>query len=57
MYTDLPGWEEDISQISNFADLPVNAKDYIKFIEEHVGVPVTWIGNGPAREDMIMNDF
>lgn len=57
MYTDLPGWEEDISQITNFADLPVNAKDYIRFIEEHVGVPVTWIGNGPAREDMIMNEY
>lgn len=54
VYEELPGWTEDISQVKKFEDLPTNAKDYIRFIEERTGVPVSWIGNGPAREEMIL---
>lgn len=54
VFEELPGWTEDISTIKNFDDLPTNAKDYIGFIEERTGVPVSWIGNGPAREEMIL---
>lgn len=34
-------------------DLPKQARAYIEFIEEFVGVPIGWIGTGPARDDMI----
>lgn len=54
VYTELPGWEEDISGISDFERLPKNAQDYILFIENHVGVPVTMIGTGPDNADMIV---
>ena len=53
-YVELPGWEEDITQCKTFESLPRNAQDYVKFVEEQVGVPVSWIGNGPAREEMIL---
>jgi adenylosuccinate synthase len=35
-------------------DLPKQARAYIEFIGEFVGVPVGWVGTGPAREDMIV---
>lgn len=54
IYKDMPGWDEDISKCSKFEDLPVNAQNYIKFIEEEVNIPITWIGNGPAREEMFL---
>ncbi|XP_010785522.1 adenylosuccinate synthetase isozyme 2-like [Notothenia coriiceps] len=40
-YETLPGWKSDISQVRNFEDLPENARKYVGFIEEHVGVPGT----------------
>ena len=53
VYTELPGWEEDITGISDFSKLPKNARDYVKFIEDYVGVPVTMIGTGTDNTDLI----
>lgn len=52
-YTTVPGWKKDITKISKYEELPANAKAYISTIEELLGVPVSWIGTGPAREAMI----
>jgi len=54
IYTELDGWEEDVSGVNNFGDLPKSAQDYILFIEKFVGVPVTMIGTGPDNADMII---
>lgn len=54
IYTELPGWSEDITKAKSFAELPRNAQDYVKFIEEQTNIPITWIGNGPKREEMII---
>ncbi|MCR4324532.1 MAG: adenylosuccinate synthase [Candidatus Curtissbacteria bacterium] len=53
VYQTLPGWQEDITKVRKFADLPKNAKKYIQKIEEFVGVPVDFIGVGPARNEVI----
>jgi adenylosuccinate synthase len=55
-YVDLPGWSEDITGCREFADLPQTAKDYIRFVEDFTGVPVTLIGVGPARDQIIWTD-
>ena len=34
-------------------DLPKEALDYIKLIERHIGVPVSWVGTGPSDEAMV----
>jgi adenylosuccinate synthase len=47
------GWKEDISKVRSFEELPVNAKNYVKMIEDAVGVPVKWIGVGPERDATI----
>lgn len=43
VYETLPGWMEDIDKVKAFEDLPANAKAYVRFIEECVGVPVEWV--------------
>ena len=49
----LPGWKCDISGIKNYEDLPENCRNYIEFTEKEIGVPITMVSNGPAREDII----
>lgn len=49
----LPGWKCDIGGIKNYEELPANAKNYVEFAEKHLGVPITIVSNGPAREDII----
>ncbi len=52
--TVLPGWKSDISGARRYSDLPDNCRRYIEFIEEKIGVPVTMVSNGPAREQIII---
>jgi adenylosuccinate synthase len=54
VYTELPGWEENIAGIREYDNLPRNLKGYIKFIEDQTGVPVTMISVGPDREETII---
>lgn len=56
-YVTLPGWNEDITKIASYDELPQKAKDYLKYIEDFVGVPVEWVGTGPARESMLHKDI
>lgn len=53
-YATLPGWKCNTMGSTKYEDLPENAKKYIEFIEQGLGgVPVKWIGTGPARDHMI----
>jgi adenylosuccinate synthase len=54
VYEYLPNWTEDIRNIRKFDELPKNAQDYIKFIESKTGVPITRIGVGPQRDQVII---
>lgn len=49
-------WSEDITKVRKFEDLPANCQAYVKRIEKEVGVPINWIGVGPAREDTIVKN-
>lgn len=53
VYETLKGWKQDISNIRDFKDLPVEAQNYVKFIENRVGVPIKWIGVGKERDAII----
>uniref|UniRef100_A0AAQ4RR41 Adenylosuccinate synthetase n=1 Tax=Gasterosteus aculeatus aculeatus TaxID=481459 RepID=A0AAQ4RR41_GASAC len=52
-YETLPGWKSDTSAARSFEELPENARNYVRYIEEQVGVPVKWIGVGKSRESII----
>ena len=53
VYETLKGWERDITKVTKAEDLPKEAIDYIRFIEKHTGVPVSWVGTGPSDEAMV----
>merc|ERR1719288_312287 len=55
-YITMPGWKPSISKIRKFEELPVNAQNYVKKIEELLGVPMRWVGVGPERDAMILRD-
>jgi len=50
------GWKQCIAACRNYSDLPENARIYIELIEQLVGVPVTSIGVGPKRDDMVFKN-
>ncbi|MCM1047709.1 MAG: adenylosuccinate synthase [Clostridiales bacterium] len=49
----LPGWKCEIRGIKNYEELPENCRNYIEFIEEQIGYPITMVSNGPGRDDII----
>lgn len=52
-YAVLQGWAEDISHAHTWEDMPIRARDYIEFIEQETNVPVTMIGVGADRDQVI----
>jgi len=49
-YFDLPGWNTPVESIDSVSELPEKLSAYIKFIEKHVNVPVSFISLGPDRD-------
>lgn len=53
VYTILKGWSEDITQCKTYKDLPIEARNYIEFIEKQLDVDVEYISVGPDRNQII----
>ncbi|WP_042423537.1 adenylosuccinate synthase [Streptacidiphilus anmyonensis] len=53
IYEMLPGWSEDITKAQTFEDLPKNAQDYVKALEELSRCRISAIGVGPGRTETI----
>lgn len=56
IYTILPGWNEDISHVREFNQLPKAAQHYVEYIEKAMGIPIKFISVGAARESLIIRD-
>lgn len=54
IYETLPGWQEDITGVRRFKDLPPAAQAYVGRVEELVNAPATYISVGPGREQTIV---
>jgi adenylosuccinate synthase len=54
VYETLPGWCTEIEQAGRVDQLPAAARQYVQFIEEFLGVPVTFLGVGPARDQTVV---
>jgi adenylosuccinate synthase len=52
-YQSFEGWMTDITKITDHKDLPVTMKRYIEFINNYLGVKVSYISNGPGRDQII----
>lgn len=53
-YENFPGWEEDISAVRTFEDLPSCARKYVLDIQDRVGISVAMISVGPRRDQTIV---
>ena len=53
IYETLPGWKTPIQDCKSFSDLPKEAQEYLHRIQQHLGVPIRFISNGPKREQLI----
>ena len=56
IYETVPGWTEDLSDVRRYADLPAAVKAYLATVERFVGVPITMLGVGPKRTQIIYRD-
>jgi adenylosuccinate synthase len=53
VYEELPGWSIDLSDCTEAHDLPPAARDYVAFLEQQVGVPISLVGVGPGRDQFV----
>lgn len=53
VYTELPGWQEDITGIRKYNELPLYLRNYVEFIEKQTGIPITIVSVGPDRNSTI----
>jgi adenylosuccinate synthase len=54
VYSELPGWKTDLTKLTSVNEFPASFNNYIKFIEEKTGVPVTIVSVGPNRQQTIL---
>ena len=54
IFTELQGWNEDLTSMTSEDEFPISFKAYISFIEKEVGVPISLISVGPDRAQTIM---
>jgi adenylosuccinate synthase len=53
IYEVLPGWQSDITECTQFEQLPAKAKAYVKFLQKTIGVRISVVGVGPGREQFV----
>ncbi|BDD86924.1 adenylosuccinate synthase [Desulfofustis limnaeus] len=54
VYEEMPGWQQEIGAVRSYNDLPVEARDYIKRIEDISGVEAVIVSVGPDREETLL---
>jgi adenylosuccinate synthase len=54
VYEELDGWSEDITGCRSFDDLPKNAQNYVRAVESMSGAPISAVGVGPERTQMVI---
>jgi len=53
VYEFFDGWWEDLSEAREFGELPRNAREYVRALEETIGAPVAAVGTGPRRDQTL----
>jgi len=54
IYEEVKGWQEDLTQMTSEDQLPKNFSNYIKYIEDFIGVPISIVSVGPDRKQTII---
>jgi adenylosuccinate synthase len=53
VYKTFKGWRSDLANIRTFDDMPAELADYVQFLEESLGLPISFISTSPDREAII----
>jgi adenylosuccinate synthase len=53
IYETVRGWECELTSVNHVDQMPVLAMDYVRFLEERIGVPISLVGVGPEREQFV----
>jgi adenylosuccinate synthase len=53
LYEELPGWKEDLTQITDLDDFPENFKNYITYLENALETPIKIVSVGPDRKQTL----
>jgi len=53
VYEELEGWDDELGEARSFGDLPIAARTYVERLRDLVGVPVSVVSVGPAREQSL----
>lgn len=56
IYTEVKGWNTSLTDLTDESQLPLEFVDYIKFLEDHLGVPITIVSIGPDRKQTIFRN-
>lgn len=56
VYKTMPGWEGDTHAVTDWQQIPAGAKDYLKFIEDFLGVPIQILSTGPQRSETLIRE-
>jgi adenylosuccinate synthase len=54
IYETVPGWSAPTEGVTSENDLPGEALDYLRYLEERIGAPIAVISNGPRREETMI---
>lgn len=53
-YISMPGWKSDIVGITNWNDLPIEARNYLNFVTDYLEVKASLVSTGPKRDQTIV---
>jgi adenylosuccinate synthase len=56
IYEEMEGWEEDITKIRKYEDLPQTCRNYLERVSQTCGAPLSLVSVGPARDATIIMD-
>ena len=55
IYKEFQGWNTSLESIESFSQLPIEAKEYIAFLENELDTPITIVSIGPKRKQILIN--
>jgi adenylosuccinate synthase len=53
VYKNLPGWKKSLAGVKEWSQLPAVAQDYLKFLSDYLGIPISMVSTGPSRDETI----
>ena len=54
IYEEMDGWDDDLGEVRELADLPHSARRYMDFVRNYLDIPVMMVSLGPSRSETIM---